>query len=452
MSDGIYGTDYPDLELDEDGNAVDSAYVAELEHNRAVSEALRGLKVRRDAQERLRAESEPHELPFDGGTLRELLARPAEPPARVEGLIPWEASTLLTAMRKTGKTTFVLNLAYSLLTGRDFLGRFKVRPIEGTVGLLNYEVSSGMISRWAEDHGIDPDRLYISNLRGRRNPLPHPGDRARLARELRQHHVETLIVDPFGKAYSGESQNDSGQVGAWLADLDRFARAEVYATDLILTAHAGWAGERTRGSSALEDWADSIITLTRDAEDDTQRFMRAIGRDVEVDEDRLNFDPDTRTLTLAGVGSRKHAASTRHIEELLPAVLDAVSTSPGVTGYGLDTILRESGVQPFHKGDGAKAARLGVERGHLHVEDGPRNSKRFHPLTSPTSPPPPRGDITPPPPPPYKGEVGGGEVDQHSPPQAGEVATCDTCSAPLLLAVAGRTTCGRCEDERRESA
>lgn len=191
--------------------------------------------------------------PFDAGTLGEVLARPPRPANRVEDLIPWNGSTLLAAQRKTGKTTAVLNLSRSLLTGEPFLGRFGVRPISGDVCLLNYEVSGEQLARWAHDVGVDPDRFYLVNLRGRRNPMATAEDREQLASLLRLRGVESLIVDPFGRAFTGVSQNDAGEVGAFLVGLDQFARSDVGALDLVLTAHAGWNGERTRGSSALED-------------------------------------------------------------------------------------------------------------------------------------------------------------------------------------------------------
>lgn len=329
---------------------------------------------------------------FDAGTLAEVLARPAEPPHRVDGLIPSEASTLIVAQRKTGKTTLELCLARSLIVGDDFLGRFAVRPIAGRVGFLNFEVSAGQLARWARDLGIPSDRLYLVNLRGRRNPLANPEDRAMLAAALRGQQVETLIVDPFGRAYGGQSQNDSGEVGAWLTDLDYFARGEVGAADLVLSAHAGWNGERTRGSSALEDWADSIITLTRDAEDEGVRFLRAMGRDVEVDEDRLSFDPFTRLLSMTGAGSRKVVAKMRHLEDLVPAVVQVVKAIPGITGNKLAAAAREAG-HSFRHGDEIKAAALAVERGLLRIEPGSRNAKHYftaaETLTSPHIPPPP---------------------------------------------------------------
>jgi len=362
---------------------------------RAVDSAAYDLRVREAARVKVATERAGEAPLFDAGLLADILARPTEPPHRVDGLIPSEAATEVVAQRKTGKTTFELNLARSLLTGEDFLGRFGVRRIDGCVGFLNYEVSPAQLARWADEVGVDRRRLFLVNLRGRRNPLGNDDDRAELAEQLRAHEVESVFVDPFGRAFIGKSQNDPGEVGAWLADLDRWARGDVGAVDVILSAHAGWDGERTRGASALEDWADSIITIVRDRDDDQLRFLKAEGRDVLVEEDRLDYDPSTRRLTLAGAGSRKHAARTRHLDELVPLVVGAVTAEPGLTGYKLQKVLREAGAS-YQRGDEVKAAKLAVERGQLVVEDGPRNSKRYSP--APTYPdlsrPIPVGQVT----------------------------------------------------------
>ena len=178
--------------------------------------------------------------------------------------------------------------------------------------------------------------------RGRRNPLSHPEDAARLAAALRAHRVESLIVDPFGRAYGGKSQNDAGEVGAWLVDLDRFARVDVGALDLILTTHAGWNGERTRGASALEDWPDVIMTMTKDETESGNgaRYLRAIGRDVDLDEDRLDFDPDTRRLTLAGVGNRKQASEYRQDADTRGAIVRRLERHPdGLSGKELSDLI-----------------------------------------------------------------------------------------------------------------
>lgn len=292
---------------------------------------LHRLRVRAAAADAFRLENELSIPSFDDGTLGEILLRPPEPPMRIDGLVPSDAATLLVAMRKTGKTTLTLNVARALLTGEALLGRFAVRPITGTVAFLNFEVSAAMLARWADDHGLDHERFFLVNLRGRRNPLSHPKDRALLAARLRSRSVEVLVVDPFGRAFTGVGQNDAGEVGAFLADLDVFARTEVGVHDLFLTAHAGWTAEHSRGASALEDWPDSIITLSRD--DQNERFLSAIGRDVEVEEDRLNFDPDTRTLSMSGEGARKQLADAHRHEETREEIVELLRNHPeGLSG------------------------------------------------------------------------------------------------------------------------
>jgi hypothetical protein len=363
----------------EEQAAADDAYEAALDFNRDVADELRKLKVRKAAQEALRAENEPAAPPFDAGTLAEILARPPEPAMRVDGLIPWDAAALIVAARKIGKTTLDLNLARSLLTGEDFLGTFAVRPIDGIVAILNYEVSAGMLGRWADDAGLDRERFYIVTLRGRRNPLGHAEDRAILAADLAARGVESLIVDPFGKAYIGKSQNDPGEVGAWLADLDLFARTEVGAKDLILNAHAGWNGERTRGASALEDWADTILTMTRDPEDETMRFLRAEGRDVEIPEDRLDFKPATRTLTMSGTGSRKKGKVDRKLTDLAVFVVRAAREQPGIGVAGMIMAIRAMDDAPtFRDGEVSKAAKRAAELGHLTLVGGGPGKRTGH--------------------------------------------------------------------------
>jgi hypothetical protein len=111
-------------------------YISEETFKRDVAEELHKLKVRQCAKDEFKIENEPAAPPFDAGTLTEILKRPPEPAMRAEGLIPWESGTLIVAKRKTGKTTLTLNLIRSLKTGEDFLGKFSVIPVKGTIAML----------------------------------------------------------------------------------------------------------------------------------------------------------------------------------------------------------------------------------------------------------------------------------------------------------------------------
>lgn len=316
---------------------------------------------------------------FDIATLREVMARPAEPLARIEGLLPWSSSQLVVAQRKAGKTTLLLNQARALLTGEPFLGRFDVRPIDGAIGFLNFEVTAAMLARWAAVIGVDEDRLVLANMRGRRNPFRDPEDAERLAKDLRRREVETLIVDPFGRAYGGESQNDAGEVGNWLVELDRFARIGVGAIDLVLTCHAGWNGERTRGSSALEDWADTIVNVSRDEDDPHKtRYLRAIGRGVDVDESALIFDQPTMRLSLDGFsGGRQATREVRRRDEIDRVVLAAIETNPGLTIAGIEEAIADAGIA-FQKGAGSACSKRLIGGGQVVRRTGPRNAQQHY--------------------------------------------------------------------------
>jgi hypothetical protein len=339
----------------------------------AVSREAFTIRARAEAHRRVAAESALRR-PFDAALLADSKVEPVR--WRVEGLLPKRGRLLLAAQRKAGKTTEELNLARDLIRGEDHLGHFHVEAITGRAALLNFEVSGSQICPWAREVGIPGDRLLMVHLRGCSNPFADPNDTARLAELMHQYNVEVIFVDPFGRAYSGTNQNDAGEVGAWLADLDRFVEA-AGASELILTTHAGWDGERARGSSALEDWADAVAYIVRDKEDDRLRYFRAFGRDVEIEEDRLNFDPATRRLTLAGTGNRATARTQHRVEELIAGVVEAVTRDPGATTNRLEALLRDAGLG-LQRGDAGRAARAAVEAGQIVRVPGARNSFRHY--------------------------------------------------------------------------
>ncbi|MFC7488784.1 AAA family ATPase [Knoellia sp. CPCC 206453] len=374
--------------------STDEELAQELERrlafNREVSDETRRMRVRETAREVLAAEKAAASPapPYDSGTLREMLERPADPPHRIEGLIPSAAGTLIVAQRKTGKTTLALNLARALISGEHFLGRFAVRPIQGIVTILNYEVSGQTLTRWAHEHGIDPDRCYVVNLRGARNPLLVPAERLRLAQDLKARGTECLIVDTYSRAAAKAvtEKGNSGQVSDWLTELDYFTRTEVGAQDLILTTHAGWSADaRSRDSSALEDWPDSIIVMTKN--EDGDRFLSAIGRDVDLDEDQLSYDTDTRTLALTGSGSRKQSQGSKKAEGLALYVRRAASQCPGGSRADLTRLIRGMADAPtFQDRDIAKAAEYAAAQGFLTIVDNGSGKAKNHYPATPSNP------------------------------------------------------------------
>lgn len=358
--------------LSENGEWVDAAYEAAIQYETTM------LQVRQEARKRFQKEQEP--LPaFDIGTLGEILARDPEPTPRIERFLPASAMLLIIATRKTGKTTLVLNLIRSLLSGEPFLGHLEVQAIgeRRRVAILNFEVSSATFAKWAAESGIPHDRLVVVNLRGKRNPFTSAEDLEMLGAELRRREVESLVVDVFGKAFDGDDENSNSQVRGFLLKLDRWARDVVEASDVILTAHAGKSGDSARGASELEGTPDSFAYLTRVGDGPTAvRYLRAEGRDVDFSQQALAYDSETRILSIAGSGSQKdanHAEALEQIERLLRdagAPMSGRQVAAAVTGK-------------IAKNEVARVLEYGEEEGRLEWQRGPRGAQMWSLVSSP---------------------------------------------------------------------
>ncbi|CAI9400405.1 AAA family ATPase [Aestuariimicrobium sp. T2.26MG-19.2B] len=308
--------------------------------------------------------TEPPMPSFELMSLGDLIATAEPTRYRIDGLQPLDSSIVLVAPRKTGKSTLALNWCRALLTGEPFLGQFEVKPIDGSIAYLNFEVSGNQFARWAAEHHLDRERMTVVNLRGRRNPFNHEEDMGQLAAMLKVRGTKALVVDPFANVFTGSDQNSNSEVSTFLLKLGRWTRAEVGATELLLPVHAGWAGERSRGASALEDWPDAIWNLTKD--DAGQRFFKANGRDVDVAEDALGYDHTTRSLSLTGGGNRQKVAQSQKTTALLFGHIFPLLEE----GFAFDSVralekeLKERGVT-FSSGDVGKALLQGERSGAL---------------------------------------------------------------------------------------
>jgi len=431
----------PDVTVLEEGldhDDPDAALEVRLAFNRSVAEEAHKLRVRQEAARIVRVEALGLQEPPDVASLAELLTRPVEDRWRVEGLLPAGGRLLWSAQRKTGKTTATGNLFRALLTGEPFLDRFEVTKLDGRIVVLNYEVTGAQYAAWMADIGVPEDRLYVVNLRGRRNLLADEEGRAELVEIVRACGGQVLTVDPFGRAYTGKSQNDTAEVTPWLVRLDEVAE-RAGCSEVVLTAHAGWDGERTRGSSALEDWPDSIVTMTRDPDTD-QRFIKAEGRDVQLDEDRLDYDGASRRLSVSGAGSRKQVRAVEHVEHLAQAVRDVVAKDPGINVAGLRSALRDRD-EHLQREDASKAARLAEERGWVRRERGPRNAWQHFPgQPSRVVPESSRGRVVSSPDPSYRDGTTDCTTDQPSSPGREALALLQEQLGATVLAEEGVVT------------
>ena len=62
---------------------------------------------------------------------------------------------MLAAQFKAGKTTLIGNLVRTLADGDDWLGRDAVDPVDGSVVLLDFEMSPTQLDSWLRRSGFD---------------------------------------------------------------------------------------------------------------------------------------------------------------------------------------------------------------------------------------------------------------------------------------------------------
>ena len=353
-------------------------------YERAVAREAQVLRVREDAgrlvrQERAGALESPSFV-----RLGEFLTVEDEPEAfRVDRLWPVGGRIICAAQYKAGKTTLRDNLVRALADVVPFLDTFPVNRPTGRVAVIDNELDERMVRRWLRDQGIsNVDRITVLSLRGKVGTFDLLDDatRAGWAAKLKAEDVSVVLFDCLRPVLDALGLSEDKDSGRFLVAFDALL-AEAGAAEGFVVHHMGHSGERSRGDTRLRDWPDVEWKLLRDKDetgqqhDDEQRriYFSAFGRDVDVPEGLLSFDPSARRLTLAG-GSRKQAAA----DAVIPDVLAYLADNAGASQRAVETALG-----PTHKrADVRSALRRCMERGQVRTENGSRRAV-LHFLTTP---------------------------------------------------------------------
>lgn len=332
---------HPLAELPAPVTDEDDVAEREREFAAAVAREVETLRIREAARRAFaRQQAERSPLPA-ARTLAAWLEEPDPPETwRIEGWQPAGSRVVLAAQYKAGKTTLVGNLARVLVDGGRFLGTGLVEPMTGSVVVLDDEMSPRQLKAWLRDQDIRrADRVVAESLKGRASMLDIMDDerRGEWVAWLRAVECEYLIIDCLRPVMDALALDENHDAGRFLVALDALL-VEAGIPDACLVHHMGHAGERSRGDSRIRDWPDVEWRLVRQDADDpaSPRFINAFGRDVDISEVKLHYDPETRHLTLSE-GNRKDAGA----EEAIPDVLAALESGP-LTGRAIHRELSET--------------------------------------------------------------------------------------------------------------
>ena len=320
--------------IESDNRGQDLMLAAEIQQQR----------IRKMAREHLRDEDNlaKFKLPdiFDNLTI-ELEQPDEEAKYLINEVFPTGGNITLTAEYKSGKTTLINNVVKSLVDDHPFLGKYGVNDHDGNVVIFNYEVEPRQYRQWMREVGIiNTDRVKLVHLRGLRMPMTSDFVQERVVDILKGFDAQTWIVDPLARAFVGSGdENSNSDMGTFLDTLD-VIKYEAGVDNLIVAAHTGRASEsgieRARGASRFDDWADVRWLLTRN--DEGQRFLKAHGRDVDMEQHVLSYDTHSRHLTVEKAITR----TEQTIENIMNQIVEIVQLNPGITTGDLKKKLGKS--------------------------------------------------------------------------------------------------------------
>ena len=343
-----------------------------------IKRQARRIKINRMARQLDAAENWRPPPPELSTSLTAALAKPREAIRhRVSRLIGLKHNASLTGQYKTGKTTFYCCLARSLADGSDFLGTLPVQPAVRRVGFWNCEMDEDDFLDYIQTVGImNTNKIELLHLRGQPVRLLTDQGMDWTINWLIDNDVEIWLNDSWAKlcAWSDVDENDNSGVGRLTSVIDEIKKQTKITEQFITTAHTGRAklaegDERARGATALDDWVDSRMVLTREGDN---RFLFAEGRGkVAMLETRLIFDPATN-LSLIEEGDRKATREVEHVN----AVVEIVTGSPGMNTRSLTEAVREKSAS-HNQEHASKAIATAKRLGFVHTVNGRNNAKLF---------------------------------------------------------------------------
>lgn len=332
----------------------DDAELAEFERQRkfnvAVFNRMGDLQITDEARRRIRAEERakhprPHLVRLD-----EFLARPYDDPTyRIAEVWPTGGRVVLSAQFKAGKTTVVGNVLRALVDGLDLFDRFAVAP-GARVALIDDELDPRTLQRWLADQDIENQAdVRLVPIRGQLETfdIRDPDLRTEWAADLAG--VDVIILDCLRPILDALGLDENREAGRFLVAFDALL-AEAGASEALVLHHMGHTGERSRGDSRIQDWPDALWKLVRDKDEENpdlddltgSRYFSAIGRDVQVTQAELTYDPTTRRLTLGTQArNRRQATVHRRIVKADEAVMTVVTATPGINKTNLRTAVRD---------------------------------------------------------------------------------------------------------------
>lgn len=300
-----------------------------------------------------------------------LLNIPAPDPL-VSGLLFRETTAMLVGEPKSGKSFLAVDLAASVIFGREWQGlptHGKGRPVlylagEGRRGIMR------RFGAWCDYHGRSLDELtnHLHVMTGG-GSLHLDENRAPLVAEAADIAPALIVVDTLARHARGAEENSARDMGQLIATLDDLAAAT--GALVFVVHHTGKnAANGARGSSALLGAVDTELTLHGSPPQGTVKVTAQKDADPipswQVRYDRAGTDPDTGGhLSLVAMVTTEPPRLDRATDARLLAALTAVDSGDGVTEQDWLGSLNDG----LPEGDADRVSRSGLQRAIVRLCD-----------------------------------------------------------------------------------
>jgi hypothetical protein len=227
---------------------------------------------------------------------------PGPTPFAVEQLLVDRAIAMIVGPPKAGKTWAALELASALVTGRDAFDTFAIGnpgPIIIVLEESGRDALHRRLDALTRGHALASERLHHFHFAAnRRVRLDDDEWKQRLLDAGQWIRPRAIFLDPLARLKSAGRDEDKQKEMAPLLDFMRELR-EATGAAVVFVHHTGHAGTHGRGSSDIESFWETKLSVSRD---DGVYKLEAEHREAEAADAfryRLAFDETTRTVKLS---------------------------------------------------------------------------------------------------------------------------------------------------------
>ena len=209
----------------------------------------------------------------------------------IEDWLPECALSLTAGARQSGKTFWKIHAGMCIAHGHEFFGK-RVEP--GLVIYQSGEGQRGFLKRmraWRRHHGIeftdDTPFVPLLNSLDLFNDKEQGGDTDALIADIK--HIQSLypgvplrmvVIDTVSTAAPGMDEISGRDTGKLLANANRVKDACDTHVSLVMHLNAG--GTKVRGHTSFEANADTVITITENAETKVRTVTLSKQKDGEA--------------------------------------------------------------------------------------------------------------------------------------------------------------------------